>query len=150
MSLIVLLDAGPLGMITNPKSSPENEACKNWLASLAYNGVEVVIPEIADYEVRRELLRAGKVRGLGRLNALKGMLGYTPITTSVMLRAAEFWATARNVGRQSADDASLDADMILAAQAGALVRAGDETVIATTNVRHLALFASARIWREIG
>ena len=28
MSLIVLLDAGPLGMITNPKSSPENEACK--------------------------------------------------------------------------------------------------------------------------
>jgi hypothetical protein len=44
MSLIVLLDAGPLGMITNPKSSPENEACKNWLASLAYGGVEVVIP----------------------------------------------------------------------------------------------------------
>jgi hypothetical protein len=150
MSLIVLLDAGPLGMITNPKSSPENEACKNWFATLAYNGVEVVIPEIADYEVRRELLRAGKDRGLGRLNALKGMLEYAPITTSVMLKAAEFWATARNVGRQSADDASLDADMILAAQAGALVRAGDETVIATTNVRHLALFASARIWREIG
>jgi hypothetical protein len=24
-------------MITNPKSAPENEACKNWLASLAYN-----------------------------------------------------------------------------------------------------------------
>ena len=150
MSLIVLLDAGPLGMITNPKSSPENEACKNWLASLAYNGVEVVIPEIADYEVRRELLRAGKDRGLGRLNALKAMLGYAPITTTVMLKAAEFWATARNVGRPSADDASLDADMILAAQAGALVRAGDETVIATTNVRHLALFASARMWREIG
>jgi hypothetical protein len=67
-----------------------------------------------------------------------------------MLRAAEFWATARNMGRQSADDASLDADMIPAAQAGALVSAGDETVIATTNVRHLVLFASARIWREIG
>ena len=150
MSLIVLLDAGPLGMITNPRSSPENEACKNWLASLAYNGIEVVIPEIADYEVRRELLRAGKDRGLGRLNALKAMLGYAPITTTVMLKAAEFWATARNVGRPSADDASLDADIILAAQAGALVRAGDETVIATTNVRHLALFASARMWREIG
>jgi hypothetical protein len=137
-------------MITNPKSSPENEACKNWLASLAYNGVEVVIPEIADYEVRRELLRAGKDRGLGRLNALKGMLGYAPITTSVMLKAAEFWATARQVGRPSANDASLDADMILAAQAGALVAEGTETVIATTNVRHLALFAPARIWREIG
>jgi len=148
MSLIVLLDAGPLGMITNPKSSPENEACKNWLASLAYNAVEVMIPEIADYEVRCELLRAGKDRGLGRLDALKSLLGYAPITTSVMLKAAEFWATARKLGRQSADDASMDADMILLAQAGALD--GDETVIATTNVRHLALFASARIWREIG
>ena len=150
MSMIVLLDAGPLGMITNPNSSSENEACKNWLAGLVYRGVEVVIPKIADYEVRREFLRAGKDRGLGRLDALKAMLGYAPITTAVMLRAAEFWATARQMGRQSADDASLDADMILAAQAGALVRDGDETVIATTNVRHLVLFSSARIWREIG
>jgi hypothetical protein len=65
--MIVLLDAGPLGMITNPKSSPENEACKDWLAKLAAEGVDIVIPEIADYEVRRELLRAGKDRGLGRL-----------------------------------------------------------------------------------
>ena len=64
MSMIVLLDARPLGMITNPKSSPENEACKDWLASLAHNGVEIVIPEIADYEVRRELLRADKEKGL--------------------------------------------------------------------------------------
>ncbi|MGA2593945.1 MAG: hypothetical protein ABSH32_28930 [Bryobacteraceae bacterium] len=80
MSVIVLLDAAPLGMITNPKSSPENEACKNWLASLAHNGVEIVIPEIADYEVRRELLR-GKEKGRGRLDALKGMLRYAPITT---------------------------------------------------------------------
>jgi predicted nucleic acid-binding protein len=104
MSLIVLLDAGPLGMITNPKSSPENEDCKNWLAHLVYNGGEIVIPEIADYEVRRELLRADKERGLGRLDALKGMLRYAPITTAVMLKAAEFWATARKKGRQSADD----------------------------------------------
>ncbi len=150
MSLIVLLDAGPLGMITNPKSSPENEACKDWLANLVSKGAEVVIPEIADYEVRRELLRAGKDRGIGRLDALKGMLDYAPITTSIILKAAEYWATARRMGRQSADDSSLDADMILAAQAGAIGRDGDQTVIATTNVRHLALFSSASIWRDIG
>lgn len=144
--MIVLLDAGPLGMITNPKSSPENEACKEWLVS---KGVNIVIPEIADYEVRRELLRAGKDRGLGRLEALKGMLEYAPITTPVMLKAAQFWATARRLGRQSADDASLDADMILAAQAATLDRESDEAVIATTNVRHLALFASARVWHDV-
>jgi len=56
MSLTVLLDAGPLGMVTNPKSSSETEECKDWLASLVFKGVEVVIPEIVDYEVRRELL----------------------------------------------------------------------------------------------
>jgi hypothetical protein len=42
MSLIVLLDAGPLGMITNPKSSPENEACKNWLAGPRASGATSV------------------------------------------------------------------------------------------------------------
>jgi hypothetical protein len=78
------------------------------------------------------------------------MLGYAPITTAVMLKAAQYWASARRMGRQSADDASLDADMILVAQAGALVRDGDETVIATTNIRHLVLFSSARVWRDIG
>jgi predicted nucleic acid-binding protein len=149
MSLTILLDAGPLGMITNPKSSPENEACKDWLASVASNGAHVVIPEIADYEVRRELLRAEKDRGIGRLDALKDLLRYVPITTPVMLKAAEFWASARNMGRQSGADASLDADMILAAQAAILAGGTDETVIATTNVRHLALFAVARVWRDI-
>jgi predicted nucleic acid-binding protein len=133
VSLIVLPDAGPLGMITNPKSSPENEACKKWVATLVSKGVDIVIPEIADYEVRRELLRAGKDRGLARLDALKGLLDYVPITTPVMLKAAEFWATARRMGRQSADDASLDADMILAAQAGALNRNGDRPGPAATS-----------------
>jgi hypothetical protein len=108
-----------------------------------------MIPEIADYEVRRELLRAGKGAGIGGLDALKSMLGYAPITTPVMLKAAEFWAAARKMGRQSANDASLDADMILAAQAAALAGDGEEAVIATTNVRHLVLFAPARVWREI-
>jgi hypothetical protein len=150
VSLIVLLDAGPLGMVTNPKSSPENEACKDWMATLVSKGADILIPEIADYEVRRELLRSGKDQGLGRLDALKGMLDYAPITTVVMLLAAEFWAASRKMGRQSADDSSLDADMILAAQAGAVGRGGDRAVIATTNVRHLALFAAARVWRDIG
>jgi hypothetical protein len=57
------------------------------------------------------------------------------------VRSAELWAAARKMGRQSADDASLDADTILVEQAGILVRDGDETVIATTNVRHLAWIA---------
>jgi len=150
MSALVLLDAGPLGMITNPRSSPENEACKNWLQDLSQRGTEIAIPEIADYEVRRELLRAGKNQGLARLDAVKSLLRFVPITSAAMLRAAEFWASARNMGRQSASDSSLDADMILAAQAASLKGHGEEPVIATTNVRHLVLFCTARLWNEIG
>jgi hypothetical protein len=64
---------------------------KDWLARLVSRGAEVVIPEIADYKVRRELLRAGKDKGIGGLDALKAMLPYAPITTPAMLKAAEFW-----------------------------------------------------------
>lgn len=80
---------------------------------------------------------------------MKGLLGYAPITTAAMLKAAEFWAAARRVGRPSADDVPLDADMILAGQTAILHRDGQDAVIATTNVRHLNLFVPAASWREI-
>ena len=58
------------------------------------------------------MLRAVKTRGLARLDALKGALLYAPITTRVMLRAAESWAAACKAGRKSAPDVALDADVI--------------------------------------
>ncbi len=149
MSLVVLLDAGPLGLASNPRQAPENDAINLWLENLLTSGIVVGLPEIADYEVRRELLRAKKVNGLARLNALKATLLYFPITTEAMLVAAELWAQARQRGRPAAGSASLDADMILAAQAHAAARGGDDVVVATTNVRHLDLFVDARVWRDI-
>jgi predicted nucleic acid-binding protein len=149
MSRIVLLDAGPLGMVTNPKSSPETDRCNRWLEGLLLNGVEVAIPEIADYEVRRELLRADKTKGIQRLDALKTTLRYVPITTEAMLKAAEFWAEARKQGKPTADDKALDGDVILAAQATLVAGEGDEVVIATTNVGHLSRFVTAQLWEDI-
>ena len=87
------------------------------VAGLLVRGVEVFIPEIADYEVRRELLRAGKTAGVMRLGELQKVFTYLPITTSVMRRAAALWAAARNQGRPTADPKALDGDVILAAQA---------------------------------
>ena len=63
---VVLLDAGPLGLITNPKRSPVSTACAVWVQSLASAGCRMVVPEIADYEVRRELLRANKTAGIAQ------------------------------------------------------------------------------------
>jgi predicted nucleic acid-binding protein len=143
----VVLDAGPLGLVSNPGYSPQNQACAQWLQAHVSGGSRVIVPEIVDYEIRRELLRAGKTRGIAKLDALANWLEYLPITTSAMRRAAEFWARARQQGRQTASDASLDADMILAAQVNAL--AAPNTVIATTNVGHLAAFVPADIWQDI-
>src|SRR5437899_7476422 len=107
-------------MITNPKSSPETASCKLWFARLSTRDVEIVIPEIADYEVRRELIRSQRTKGLSRLDWLKATFSYAPITTEIMLRAARFGAVSRSMGRPATDDSALDADMILASQAVAL------------------------------
>jgi predicted nucleic acid-binding protein len=148
--MIVLLDASPLGLITNPGITLENEYAREGLSRLVHNGAEVVIPEIADYEVRRELVRSRKTHGLARLDALQQSIRYAPITTAIMRKAAENWAAARQSGRPSANNESLDADMILAAQAWELARLpGEEVVIATTNMRHLTRFARAQMWHEI-
>jgi predicted nucleic acid-binding protein len=147
VSRAVLLDSGPLGLASNPKRSGPADDCNRWLRGLVAAGVRVVVPEVADYEVRRELLRAGKVGGVSRLEALAGALEYLPITTAAMRRAAELWAEARRAGRPTAGEESLDADVILAAQA--LTLGADEVVVATTNAAHLSRYVGAAVWADV-
>ena len=110
-------------------------------------GHRVILPEIIDYELRRELIRAGKVHSVLNLNRLAFRFEYLALTTAVMRQAAEFWAVVRQAGRPTAGPNDLDADVILAAQARAL---GDPNVIvATTNIRHLARFVPADLWTNI-
>ena len=87
---------------------------------------------------------AGKTRGLARLDLLKDTLDYLPLTTEVMLKAAELWAQARNQGTPTADPKALDCDVILAAQA-----LSENGIVAAENVGHLSLFVEAKDWREI-
>ena len=145
---VVALDAGPLGLVTNPKRSPESLACARWLQGLVAGGSRVVLPEIADYEVRRELVRGRRVRGLQRLDALVDLVEYLPLTTTAMRQAAVFWAEARQRGRPTADDRALDGDVILAAQVATLESA--DGIVATTNVGHLSRYVHAALWRDIG
>jgi predicted nucleic acid-binding protein len=146
MKTLVLLDTGPLGVLTNPKAAPE---MLNWLKSLVSRGVKVKVPEIADYELRRELLRADKFEGIQRLDELQQYIGYVPLTTHTMLEAARLWAQVRKQGLPTADNKALDGDVILAAQAKVLEHEGYEVVIATTNVRHLSRLVMAKEWRDI-
>ena len=53
---VVLLDAGPLGLLAHTRPLPQPLACRQWVAGLAAANRRVLVPEIADYEVRRELV----------------------------------------------------------------------------------------------
>jgi predicted nucleic acid-binding protein len=149
MNRFVLLDAGPLGLVTGPGRNPEANGCRDWLEDLLAAGVEVRVPDIADYEVRRELLRARRFTGIRHIDHLRARIGYLAVTTETLFLAAEFWARLRQQGLPTADKAALDSDVILAAQAALLLDKGHSVVVATTNVGHLARLVPADLWQHI-
>ena len=143
MTKIVLLDAGPLGM--SPSSPRPGHPCM--ARSAADADVEVLVPEIADYEMRRELLRAGKSRSIRRLNELHSTLGFCH-HHGRHAEGSRVLADARRFGRPTAHEMNLDADAILAGQAATF--SVGKVVIATSNPRHLSRFVPAENWHEIG
>lgn len=149
MAYVVFLDTGPLALVTHPRNE-HRETARDWLLALVAGGTLAVLPEIVDYEHRRKLLHLGSTGSIRHLDALKETIGYAPLTTSVMLRAARLWAEARRRGLPTASERALDVDVILAAQALEFAGDGDVVVIATTNPRHLSRFVEARDWREMG
>jgi len=45
MSQVILLDSAPLGLISNPHSSPVNDACNQWLQQKLQAGVLIAISD---------------------------------------------------------------------------------------------------------
>ena len=146
MSTIVL-DTGPLGMIIHPGGEIEVDTCQQWFKALLVQKHRIVLPEIADYEVRRELVRLRKNKSLAPLDLYVQTLAYLPITTATMRRAADLWAQVRQQGKPTADPKELDGDVILAAQA--LLLSAPDAVVATTNVGHLSRSIAAKRWQDV-
>jgi predicted nucleic acid-binding protein len=147
VSRAVLLDAGPLGLLVHPRNEGVASPVSRWLAGLRRAGAAVFVPEIADYEVRRELLRLRSHRSLDLPQAVHDVTEYLPINTDAMRRAADVWAVARQTGQPTAGDDTIDADMILIGQAQALQL--PDAIIATTNVGHLTRFFPADLWSNV-
>lgn len=120
-----------------------------WARTHIERGHRLVLPEIADYEVRRELVRAGLIEGAQRLDELGAGLGFVPVTSTMWRRAAELGADARNLGRPTAPDHALDGDVLLAAQALELSTENKEVVVATTNITHLSRYVAAARWDRL-
>jgi predicted nucleic acid-binding protein len=158
MTTVILLDAGPLGLVTHPAGGEDARLCKEWFEDGLGAGSRFCIPAIADYEVRRDLVRAERQKSLLKLDELTHELAYIPLLGETIRTAAELWADSRRKGLPTAPSASLDADCLLAAQARTFLslnrshrwvrltrdeRAqGVNVVIATTNVGHLGRYAN--------
>ncbi len=149
--MFIVLDSGPLGLLSNPTATGIAREIQDWARTRITAGDVFIVPEIADYEVRRELIRAGKTRGISRLDELCAGLDYHPLSTAVMRDAAQLWARARNSGYPTAQDAALDGDVLLAAQARYLrSRVPDgRIVVVTTNTSHLKRYVDAAVWTEL-
>jgi hypothetical protein len=76
-----------------------------------------IVSELADYELRRELLRLGAATSLSRLDELSRELPYAPITRATWRHAAALWALTRSTGKLTAPPEALDGDVLVAAQA---------------------------------
>ena len=155
MSRILFLDTGPLGIVTNPKKPSATVEVLHWAAAHVRAGNHLMVPAIADYEVRRELTRLGRAQGIASLDAWNGILPnrYVALTDSALRLASELWAQARQIGSATADPKELDCDVLIAAQALDYRNAHDipveDLVIATVNVGHLAQFLAADLWQNI-
>jgi predicted nucleic acid-binding protein len=141
MDVIALLDSGPLGLACCNPLLPPARRCQSWLDDLEASGAVIRIPAIADYEVRRELLRTGATAKLVSLAALGDRFRRLDITAEALERAAEFWAHLRRAGIPTAGPEDLDGDAILAGMAVTTGQPGDSVIVATSNVRHLARFS---------
>jgi predicted nucleic acid-binding protein len=154
MARLTVLDSGPLVMIVRAPSKPHIVRCLTWLKKIQATGAVVIIPDIAHYEVRRELLRIRAVRSLRGLDyALDPGSGFEHVllTADAIIKAAQFWAVLRQSGLPTSSPDALDADAILAGQAALAGRPGDSVTIATTNSAHLNRFPGidAQNWDQV-
>lgn len=137
----IVLDTTELSAIVLPKADDHKQTL-DWFKNLITKDSEPVILEVVDYEVRRGLLSKNKKKALKKLDELCEMVTFIPIDTTAMKKAAQFWAEARKMGKPTADEKSLDADAIIAAQTFVLSQERQwDVVIATKNVRHFSAFS---------
>ncbi len=136
----LVLDTGVLGQVCHPR---RHDDVREWLARVV-DEHEVLISEVSDYELRRELLRLDARRSLARLDELGRELRFLAATTATWRSAARLWALLRRTGRSTAPPEGLDADVLIAAQAQA-----EGAAVATTNTRHFKNIVPALTWPEV-
>jgi len=146
----LVLDTGVVGKLSHPNPAQNHRALDKLfaLAGATVHVNNILLPEIADYEVRRKLLHLigngqASSKSIDQLDELRNLTEFLPIDSDAMLRAAELWAESRVAGRPTARDDALDGDVILAAQAE-----GVDGIVLTDNIKHFEHLGPCQLWTD--
>jgi predicted nucleic acid-binding protein len=134
----LLLDTSVLGRICHPRKHLDVRA---WFLHALVDH-EMLLPEVADYELRRELLRLDSKRSIHRLDELTREIQYVPMTTATWRSAAKLWAEQRRAGRPTGD--GLDADLLIATQARE-----EAAAVVTLNEKHFVGLVDVYSWTSV-
>jgi predicted nucleic acid-binding protein len=134
----LILDTGVLGQICHPRKYHD---VRSWFRR-AVREHEFLISEVADYELRRELLRIESHKSLARLDELTRELRYLPTTTATWRSAARLWAALRRDGRVTAE--GLDGDVLIATHA-----VEEMAGIVTSNEKHFEGIIDVYKWTTV-
>ena len=160
MPRVIYLDTGPLGLACYSQRDPEKESgqFQQWMNTTLLKQTKIVVPAIADYELRRELIRNGSLDSIAKLDLIEsgrhpdfpGVV-YLPLTDDAIKRAADLWAEARNKGYATAHEQALDGDVMIAAQVLEFAGSASRFIVVTTNVKDLKRYVGnrARPWDAI-
>ncbi|MEP7119886.1 MAG: PIN domain-containing protein [Byssovorax sp.] len=136
-----MLDTNILVRICLPTG---NRDVQEWFQSLLLRGAdapEILVSVLADYELRKTLIRRGASTSLGQLDSLAGSMTYVSVTAEAVRRAADLAARLSPEDRRQISDV----DVLIAAQAelaGALLVTSDHRLRAMPEI-------TAKDWSEI-
>jgi hypothetical protein len=143
--VIVILDSGILDLLVTPidEELPKDEKmlmeiyqCTEWFYRLLSRGAYIIVSDICDYEVRRELIRI-RSKSVLELDKLRSLIEFQEITFATLEKAAELWAEARFISQPNKIKENIDIDCILTAQWYLLKEKypGRQVIIATKNIK---------------
>ncbi len=158
--MIVILDSNILGLIIAPLSTnfekeegkyKQARECIYWFQNLLSRGAYVTVPDICDYEIRRELIRINSFESLDNLKGLRNVINFQELTFNVLTEAAEIWAIARNSNQPNKSIQNIDVDCIIAAHWRLLKNEypGREVIVATENIKDFQSFSDCSSWKNI-
>jgi predicted nucleic acid-binding protein len=152
MKRVALIDSGPLNEIVKPQPSVD---VSRWLKFIDEKRIAIRVPEIIDYELRREIVLQCLIgtndsyKSLHKLNKYRQTKRFISINPSVTLTdACEIWAKLREKGQGTSDNKNIDVDVILAAQAISMKNDFDEVIIVTGNLSDIQRFCylDIQVW----